>query len=270
MPSEYSIEIENVRPKKVIGGFYPFFNDKIHTYVDFNNDYLEGIIDNDNGYNQSSFETMSCLQDNDLDFNAPLEISMDYGAWFNGIVTGQESSRYEFNFLTAMSIDSTKSFEDLLNMWCTYYKFHKVKSVYYWYDHTALDRDSRSEMYPEIVKRVLRSFGWMVIDQYIGQQPSHDERYKFFGYIYKNDRPELPRVNINRHHCKYLTISLNGADLKQGRNGFEKEKKDEKNRKIDQRTTTHFSDAHDTLLIGKYASRTIEQGGSSFASTILH
>lgn len=257
MPSEYDIEIENIRPKKVIGGFYPHFDDRLHTYVKFNNDYLEGIIDNNNGYNVDSFSNMTSQQDADVNFNQPLEISMDYGAWFNGIVTGQETSR-DFRFLSAMSINENDRFEDLLNKWCTYYRFHKAKTVYYWYDHTAVTRDARSETYPDIVKRVLYSFGWTVVDMYIGQQPSHDDRYRFMGYIYKGDRPELPTVSLNRHHCKYLIISLNGANVKQGRNGFEKDKADEKKHEIDQRTTTHFSDAHDTLLMGKYASSTTQ------------
>lgn len=258
MPSEYDIEINNIRPKKVVGGFYPHFDDRLHTYVKFDNDYLDGVIDNNNGYNEEAFATLDCRQDGDIFSDSPLEIAMDYGAWFNGIVTGQEDdgSSREFRFLSAMSITEGERFEDLLNKWCTYYRFHRAKTVYYHYDHTALDRDARSETYPEIVQRVLSSFGWTVIPMYMGQQPSHDDRYRLMGYIYKGDRPELPEVSINRHHCKYLIISLNGANVKQGRNGFEKDKTEEKNRKIDQRTTTHFSDAHDTLLMNKYARNT--------------
>lgn len=261
MPSEYDIEIENIRPKKVIGGFYPHFNDIEHTYVNFNNDYLEGIVDNDNGYNADSFSSMNSMQDGDVVHDEPLEISMDYGAWFNGIVTGQEKAN-EFAFLTAMSINENDRFEDLLNKWCTYYRLHRTKTVYYWYDHTAIAKDSRAERYYDIVIRVLSSFGWTVVPEYIGQQPSHDDRYKFMGYIYKGDRPELPSVSLNRHHCKYLIISMNGANIKQGRNGFEKDKGDEKKHEIDQRTTTHFSDAHDTLLMGKYAKRLGAQSAS--------
>lgn len=253
-PSEYDIEILNIRPKKVIGGFYPMFDDKRHSYVKFNNDYLDALIDNNNGYSSDAFENLTSLQDDDVQDDQPLEIAMDYGAWFNGIVTGQEQGN-EFYFLSGMSIDESERFEDLLVKWCMYYRFHKEKTVYYWYDHTAKDTDSRTDQYPAIVNRVLRSYGWNVIDMYIGQQPGHDDRYKFWGYAHKGDHPDLPRFWYNRHHCKYLIISLNSANVKQGRNGFEKDKKDEQNHAIDQRTTTHFSDAHDTLAMGKYASR---------------
>lgn len=257
MPSEYDIEILNIRPRQVIGGFYPMFDDSAHSYVNFNNDYLDGVIDNNNGYKPEAFAQMNCRQDADLLINEPLEISMDYGAWFNGIVTGQEHRGYEFKFISAMSINENDRFEDLLNQWCEYYAPHMHKTVYYWYDHTAKDHDARAEQYPEIVRRVLSSYGWTVIDMDIGMQPTQDDRYKFMGYLYKGDHPDLPKVSMNKHHCKYLIISLNGAKVNVGRKGFEKDKKDEKNHSIDQRTTTHFSDAHDTLLMGKYASRTL-------------
>ena len=259
LPSEYDIEIENKRPQQVTGGFYPFFDDRKHSYVDFDNDYLDGVIDNNNGYTPEAFEHMNCLQDKDLRINKPLEISMDYGGWFNGIVTGQENDQYHFKFLSAVSIDEKSSFEDLLEQWSTYYIPHREKTVFYWFDQTALDRDARSETYPEIVKRVLTRNGWTVVEMYIGAQPSHDDRYKFMVRLYQGNGSELPRVSMNKFHCKWLIVSLNGAKAKQGLKGMEKDKVDEKNRKIDQRTTTHFSDAHDTLLVGKYASKTIHR-----------
>lgn len=258
LPSEYDIEIENIRPKQVIGGFYPMFDDRIHSYVNFNNDFLDGVIDDHNGYKPEAFAQMNCRQDADLLINEPLEISMDYGAWINCLLTGQENPRlFEFKWLTAISIDENDRFEDMLHQWCTYYAPHRNKTVYYWFDHTARDRDARAEEYPEIVRRVLSGYGWTVIDMYIGMQPTQDDRYKFMGYLYKGDHPDLPKVTMNRIHCKYLIISLNGAKVRVGRKGFEKDKTDEKNHAIDQRTTTHFSDAHDTLLIGKYAERTL-------------
>ncbi|RZL12782.1 MAG: hypothetical protein EOO89_18925 [Pedobacter sp.] len=257
MPSEYDIEILNIRPRQVIGGFYPMFDDSIHSYVNFNNDYFDGLVDNSNGYKPEDFAKMNCRQDADLLIEQPLEISMDYGAWINCIVTGQEQRAYEFKFISAMSINENDRFEDLLNQWCEYYAPHRHKTVYYWYDHTAKDHDARAEQYPEIVRRVLTGYGWHVIDMDIGMQPTQDDRYKFMGYLYKGDHPDLPKVSMNKHHCKYLIISLNGAKTKVGRKGFEKDKGDEKKHEIDQRTTTHFSDAHDTLLMGKYASRTL-------------
>jgi len=258
LPSEYDIEIRNIRPKKVIGGFYPLFNDRVHTYIDFNNDHLDGIIDNNNGYNAQAFEQLNSLQDNDVQMDQPLEISFDWGAWFNGVVTCQEYNNV-FRYLSAMSIDESERIEDLVTKWCTYYRFHRNRNVHFWYDHTAIGKNGIGATYAEIVTKTLISHGFNPIHFYIGQQPGHDDRYKFWGYAHKGDHPNIPKFIYNRHHCKYLIISINNANIKQGRNGFEKDKADEKNRNIDQRTTTHFSDAHDTIALGKYGARTEER-----------
>src|SRR3546814_140003 len=183
---------------------------------------------------------MNCQQDGELRLDEPLEISMDYGGWFNGIVTGQEDHRDTFRFLSAMSIDENKKFEDLLKLWCEYYRFHRNKVVYYWYDHTALDRDARTEEYPVIVMRVLASYGWSVIEMFIGHQPSGDDRYRFMGYLHGGGHENLPTVLYHRHHCKYLVISLNNANQRQGRDGVVKDKRDEQKHDNDQRTKTHL------------------------------
>jgi hypothetical protein len=257
-PSEYAIEIENIRPKKVIGGYYPFFDDRHHSYVAFNNPYLDSLIDDKLGYSDEAFAKLDCRQDEEIYGNQPLDIAMDYGSWFNGIVTGQEDGNL-YRFLSGLSINEEKRFEDLLIQWCDYYRPHPEKVVNYFYDHTAKDHDARADEYPDIVDRVLSSHGWTVIHHYIGQQPGHDVRYRFWGYAHKGDHPDLPQFLYHRQHCKYLIISLNNANVIQGRNGFEKDKRDEKNHDIDQRTTTHFSDAHDTLAYAKYGDRLGDQ-----------
>lgn len=251
LPSEYAAEIDNIRPQKVEGGYYPQFNDIHHSYTSFDNEYLKSRIDEKKGYTPEAFENLTCLQDEEINRSQPLDISMDYGAWFNGVVTGQEDGNI-YRFLSGFSINESQRFEDLLIQWCNYYRTHGEKTVNYYYDHTAKDHDARADDYPTIVDRVLSSHGWTVVHHYIGQQPTHDVRYRFWGYAHKGDHPDLPQFFYHRHHAKWLIISLNNAKVIQGRNGFEKDKKDEKNHDIDQRTTTHYSDAHDTLAWGKF------------------
>src|SRR5690606_10979784 len=93
-PAEYAIEIDNLRPKGISGGFYPFFDERRHTYNDFNDSFLENLLGEN--YQEDNFKNLDCRQDfcqpgkMGLDPNQSLEISADYGSWFNGIVTGQE------------------------------------------------------------------------------------------------------------------------------------------------------------------------------------
>ncbi|WP_143007879.1 hypothetical protein [Pedobacter antarcticus] len=267
--SEYDIEIENIEPKKIQSGFYIFFDDTTCSYTAYDNNYLFGLIDKADGYNPDVFNEMNCLQDADFRPDNPLEIAMDYGGWFNCIVTGQETADGNFfDFLSAMWIDDKGKFDDLIIQWCTYYRFHRNKTVYYYYDQTAKGKDSRVEEYYITVCRIMRGRGWTVIQMDIGLQPTHNDRYEFWKRAHAGTDPDLPGFRYNRHNAKWLIVSLNNAAAKQVGGGMEKIKVDEKNHDIDQKTTTHFSDAHDTLAVAKYGARTLK-GTSSIGRARL-
>ncbi len=258
-PYDYAIEIENKRPKALKGGFYPLFSEGKHTYTAFNNDYLSGLLDNGEGYDKEKFTDMDCRQDADWYPSAPLDISLDYGK-FNCIVTGQETMNM-CRFLSGMSVQSPMLTQDLVEMWCKYYRFHQDKVVYYWYDQTAQGKDGRSpKCYSEIVIDMLIANGWEVIPRYYGKAPDHVDKYNFWAIAMRNDHPVLPHFSWNRHNCKYVIESINGAGAKEGANGIEKIKTDERNDALDQRYTTHFSDACDMLAYFKYAHLIKESG----------
>ncbi|MNS40542.1 hypothetical protein D3C72_728620 [compost metagenome] len=250
---EYNIEILNIRPDKITGGFYPVFDSGLHTYIAYNNDYLAGLMDD--GYSEDKFKEMDCRQDSDIILTEPLEIALDYGAHFNGIVTGQESFDpvWTFRTLSAMAVLQPELIHHVCEQWCNYYRFHQDRTVTFHYDHTAVGNyGNTTERYCDTVINILTKNGWTVIPNYFGQAPPHDRKYNFWGVALRNDHPNLPRFQLNRGNCHYLVKSICGAGVKQGRNGFEKDKRDEQKLQIDQRTTTHFSDAWDTLAFAKY------------------
>jgi hypothetical protein len=248
---EYAIEIDNMRPRALKGGFYPLFNEKQHTYTAFNNDYLVGLVDK-NGYSIGDFGKLDCRQDSDHYPNAPLDIALDYGK-FNCIVTGQETMNM-FRFISAFSVESPKLTEDLVDIWCDYYHYHTDKAVYYWYDQTATGKDGRSaKTYAEIVIDALTRRGWSVYPQYFGAAAAHADKYNFWGVAMRNDSLSLPTFTWNKQNCKFLIESINNAEAKEGIKGIEKVKTDERNDALDQRYTTHFSDACDMLAYFKYA-----------------
>jgi hypothetical protein len=253
-PYEYNIEINNIRPKALSGGFYPLFNEKLHTYTAYNNDYLAGLLDNDGTYNVATFRNLDCRQDNDHYPKAPLNIALDYGK-FNCIVTGQETLNI-FRFISAFSVESPKLTEDLVNEWCDYYEFHQDKTVHYYYDQTATGRDGRTpKTYAEIVVETLEARGWIVYEEYYGAAPMHVDKHNFWNVAMRNNDPSLPHFAWNKNNSKYLIESINNAAAKDGAKGIEKVKTDERNASIDQRFTTHFSDAGDMLAYFKYAER---------------
>lgn len=59
---------------------------------------------------------------------------------------------------------------------------------------------------------------------------------------------------FNRNNCSFILESMRHAKIKKGtgasKEDFKKDKDDERNIELDQRTTTHYSDAIDTLLYG--------------------
>lgn len=257
-PYEYSVEIDNIRPRALKGGFYPLFNEKQHTYTAYNNDYLQGIVDN-NGYNIADFSNLDCRQDGDHVPGVPLHIALDYGK-FNCVVTGQDVMNF-FKFISAFSAESPKLTKDLCEQWCDYYAAHTERVVYYYYDQTATGKDGRSaQTYAEIVTETLQRRGWTVIPEYYGSAPSHVDKYNFWAIAMRNDHPTLPIFQWNKHNCKYLIESINNAEAKEGTNGIEKVKTDERKDKLDQRYTTHFSDAGDMLAYFRYATRLKDTG----------
>jgi hypothetical protein len=248
---EYAIEIDNIRPKAMKGGFYPLFNEKTHTYTAYNNDYLAGLVDN-NGFSIKDFEHLTCKQDGDHYPHAPLDIALDYGK-FNCMVTGQETMNM-FRYLSGFSVSDPMLTVDLCEQWCDYYEPHQARTVNYWYDQTATGKDGRtSKTYADIVIETITNRGWTVIPQYFGAAALHVDKYNFWGVAMRNDHPHLPMFSWNKHNCKYLIESINNAEAREGSNGIEKVKTDERNDSLDQRYTTHFSDAGDMLAYFKYA-----------------
>lgn len=249
--TEYNIEILNQRPKGILGGFYPFFNEKAHTYNEFNDSFLESLMGEN--YRAENFTNLDCRQDN-LHPGVSLEISADYGSWFNGIVTGQERlDLNRFRVLSGFSANESKMMEDVATHWCEYYRWHATKHVYYYYDSTAIGTDGRCmETYFDIIVRVIKAYGWEVTPVYLGKVPDYQERYVFFGKSHRGMAEGVPAIEYHKQNAHWVIVSMQNAGVKQGRQGFEKDKTDEKYHDIDQRTTTHFSDAHDNLIFGKY------------------
>ena len=261
---EYDIEIENIRPKAVSGGFYPVFNELTLCYDAFNNDYLHGIIDNLNGYAQEGFDDLDCREVYDVLLDTELDIALDYGK-FCCVVTGQENFLNEFNFLSSITPDPEKTEEMidvLVQRWCDYYRPHRLRRVVYWYDQTAIGKDSRSpKTYAEMVVDTLVKNGWDVDERYYGAAPEHHDKFKFWMVAMRNDHPGLPIFKWNRTKCKYLIHSINNSAAKEGPYGPEKIKTDEKKSHIDQRYTTHQGDAMDMIGYFKYSARLESSSG---------
>jgi len=251
----YNAEIMCIRPTRSATGFYPAFDEIIHTYLASNDNYVFG-----SEYDLNILKGK--VPDADV-LNAPIDVACDYGAKINTLVCGQLVSE-RFNVLNAMFVKTPKTIADLAAEFCQYYSFHKCKEINYIVDHTAIPRNANGSSYADEFQKVMEQNGWSVNRIYVGQAPHHAVKYVFMDQLLKEETQSLPRVRFNAENCKYLIISIQQAAVKEGRNGVEKDKTPERNQHAIDEETTHFSDAFDTLVYFKFKDGLAQRGSFVF------
>ena len=248
-PSEviYNAEILNIRPDEILNGFYPQFNSTKHCYTNYNNEYLMALTDN---YTPASF---NCDQDNDIERTLPLRLSIDWGVFLSGTVTQKLPD--EYRTLKSMWVNQPKDEEDLINDFCDYYENLTNKVVYIYYGHDgnkAVRRKSR-ETYGDAIAKHLRKRGWTVVDKSKHKAVAgHNAKYILINTLLKRSSSKYPLLTFNEPNNTDLIISIERAEARDGANGIEKVKKDERNASMKQQHTTHLSDAWDIAVYDIY------------------
>jgi len=82
--------------------------------------------------------------------------------------------------------------KEVIKLFTEYYKAHKRKFVYYWYDHTAVGDDNETRKCDEVVS-TLNKAGWSVKRMYIGKAPGHETKYRMWGIC-------CTRITITREY----------------------------------------------------------------------
>jgi hypothetical protein len=249
-PLIYNAEILNIRPDRVDGGFYPQFNESLHTADFYDNSFLLKL-----GHDFDKAKSAGCLADGDLRRNQPIHIALDYGSNINTIHSEQEYDGTSHG-LSSMFIKSPETLDVLINKYCDYYSAQQCKIVHYHYDHTAVATTANSRVtFKDTVIETFNKRGWSVVEHYHGKAPSHHSKFLFWSTFLKGTDTRLPRYMLNKSNCKYMIVSMQQAGVIQSRNGFEKDKRPEKQKNAVDEETTHFSDAGDTLYYFKYSPR---------------
>ncbi len=251
----YNAEILNIRPGKIDGGFYPHLNEQIHYYNSFDYSYLDGL-----DYNFIELKAENCKRDNDVKRDEPIDIALDYGAAINWIVSGQEVEN-KFRFQKACFVKQPGLTSDVVRMFCDYYLYHNCKHVNYYYDQTAIGKSGLiSASYKDDVIKTFNDSGWTVTEHYLGPVPSYQARYRLWGMGLTGDQ-RIPSPFFNKQNCIALLVSMQNAPIREGKNGFEKDKRSEGKLKDNREEATDGSDAADTLYFGKYHSRIVSESG---------
>jgi hypothetical protein len=239
---QFETQILNLRPLRLEDGFYPDFDEEIQGYFAENQDYFDNLE-----YDPFNV-TLDCRKDKDLTSTAPLHIGLDYNRRIHPISVGQ---------VTKNEIRSIKGIHELypgklkqaMDQFCEYYKPHKRRLIYYWYDHTAVGDMYDTRLCDDVVS-ILRKNDWIVKECYIGQQPGHEERYRMWGDLLTNNGKYKKKYSINRENCSKLILSMQQAQAEQRKDGFGKSKKTELDPKFPADESTHYSDAQDTWVFG--------------------
>jgi len=243
----YRTAILNMRLFLTQEAFYPELSETRHTYDAYNYGHIEK-----NEFGKPVAD--DSRKDGDVDPELPLHGALDYGAHINTLTLGQYAFR-GFNVVKGLEVCHPKRLRDLAKLFLDYYKHHKAKIFFFYYDHTALNNNAVSDLsYADEWIALIKAGGWAVKKVYLGHTPAANIRYEMWGKLLRGEHPNLEKVRFNRNNCSFILESMRHAKIKKGtgasKEDFKKDKDDERNIELDQRTTTHYSDAVDTLLYG--------------------
>jgi hypothetical protein len=253
-PFNFDTSIKNIRPKKDQHSFYPDLDETKHGYSKFDNSYLDSL-----NYDIEAAENVDCRQDGDLMNDEPLYMGFDYGASFNCVLIGQLLGSGSINAVKGMHVNYPQKIKDLIADIKRYYAPHKRKHIIYFYDHTAIGEEGKTDTtYMDEVIDAFRKddqYGsWAVEAVYIGHTPSPDDRYKMWSNLLIGDLGV--QFRYNRNNCEDWETSCMNAPVIQAGNKMKKDKSSEKKKPgkreyvVPQEEATHYSDAGDTLVNG--------------------
>jgi len=263
-PLVFQTSIMSKRIERLKDGFYPNFNEKVHTYIANNNKPLiDSLYDFDNE------RDYGCLLDSDLDLKSPLSGAFDYNANINWLVVGQRDG-LKLKVLKSFYVKYTRKLRELIDDFCHYYRHHQTREFIYYYDNTALGSNYavNNDDFASVICDQLTKNGWSVTRVHIGNPMRHNEKYNILNECFTGAKHLLPMINKENNEPLIMSISL--AEVAVTSKGFQKYKGGEKlieseNDPLEYRTDG--SDAFDTLVLGNclfpYSS-----GGYGFGSAM--
>ena len=237
----------NERLFKVPNGFYSALSDN-HFYIPGDGRNRLSKF----GSDWNKLVTAGCLQDSDLDFDKPLHIAFDSNSAISSCCIGQEIEN-EMRTLRSFFVKTPNKLQDLVQKVCDHYSPMLKKEIIFYYNHTfTWTTGTNAESYCDTVIRVLTENRWNETDVYIGQAPRHDWKHQQIDMALKGD-PSFLMPRFNLFNNEYLKLAMEQAGVKQGKDGFEKDKSPEKltdSADNPDELKTHITDAWDDLFIG--------------------
>lgn len=237
----------NERIFKIANGFYSALDENVHFYTPSDNGRLSAL-----GSDWNRLEKSGCLGDGDLDFNAPIHIAFDANASICTAVVGQKDEG-TLRVLKSFYVKTPSKLTDLVKRVADYYRPKLNKEIIVYYDHTfTWENATSTESYADTIERTFIAEGYQVNMVYVGQAPKHDWKHLMIDRSLKGD-PDFLWIQFNLYNNEFLKIAMEQAGIRQGRNGFEKDKSVESTEDTADNPDeykTHVTDAFDTLWYG--------------------
>lgn len=248
---DFRTQVLNERLYQVTNAFYPYFDTAQHCDDDsYNYNYIDGL-----GLYLPTGVIKDSRVDSDVLISQPLDIALDAGGRINCLVVGQEHPHL-YRYLNGLYVKKPQLLHDVVEKFCTYYAHHRCKEVNFYYDHTFKATDAtRIHNYADVVVKVLTDHKWSVKPIDIGQQPKHDTRYRMWGNVFREQDERFKPVRYNRNNCAQLIVAMQLAGALEGKEGTQKDKRPEAKLKVPAEEATHFTDAMDTLYVGRFQTK---------------
>lgn len=224
-------------------------------------EFLISFLNHDPGkIEQTFYPTLTYLNKykaiSDYDPRLPIIGAMDYNFAISPLPLGQYSVLPNKIFRTLNIFDymydlHPLGMEDTLKAFCEKYKKHENKEFHYIHDHTSIGRSARKGSYKELFIETLDSYGWDVVEHYIGQAPEHENKFeKIKRWLARSGQDAL---RIHEIRCEQLLTSIEKAPAKIERGATHKDKSSEKKYpEFPAEDSTHGSDAVDQILWWAY------------------
>lgn len=189
------------------------------------------------------------MLDTDVARAEPLDFAFDANAGICTCAVGQLVGN-DYNTLNGLFVKD-KLISHLAQKVCKYYSKHSKKHARLFYDHTFnYTTAGMPKSFITMIAEAFRANGWTVELRYIGQQPGHHSRYESINQLIMGE--SRYHLGINRNRCTDLYTALESTGVRVSSNGeFKKDKRAEGDKNAKQEHTTHFTDAWDTLLLGR-------------------
>ncbi|MCS2957637.1 hypothetical protein NXX53_11785 [Bacteroides salyersiae] len=155
--------------------------------------------------------------------------------------------------LKSFYVKTPGKLQDLVKQVADYYRPKLNHDIVVYYDHTfTWESGATSESYADIIQRIFTENNYNVTMEYVGQAPQHEWKHLNIDLTLKGD-PQYLWVQINLHQNEFLKIAMEQTGIRQGKNGFEKDKTPEGTEDTPDNPDqykTHITDAFDTLWYG--------------------